>query len=199
MALDAGAATEAVVTSVPNGVWAFTLTTEDLAQTARVSSNDALIFQPSKGLIVNWRAKAVVLPTAGTEDTHMVMGVAAATNASVDAITQSAWFRLDSANANDGSITIEIDDGTVDSGAIDTGLVVTANDRWRNFRIDFTDITDVKFFVDDMRVASGTTFDLSAWTAGAQPYAGCGKLKSSANTGVGTLHIDRLTAVQHSR
>lgn len=198
VALDAGAATEAVVTSVPHGVWAFTLTTEDLAQTARVSSNDILIFQPNRGLIVNWRVKPTVLPTIGTEHSHMVIGLASATNAAVDSITQSMWFRLDSSNSNDGSIGVETDDGTTDSGLLDTGLVANTTD-WLNLRIDCTDITSVKFYVNDQRVLSSTTFNMSLWTAGAQPYAGCGKTKTSANTAVGTLQIDRLSAVQHGR
>lgn len=52
------------------------------------------------------------------------------------------------------------------TGVTDTGLDMT-DDTYRIFRIDLSDKANVKFYVDGTRVNSGTTYDLSGVTAGA--------------------------------
>ena len=59
------------------------------------------------------------------------------------------------------------------------------------FRIDFTNLYDVKFFIDGVRVATGTTFDMSNLTAGEQqmqPYFSLDKAGGLAS--LGDMNID---------
>ena len=61
------------------------------------------------------------------------------------------------------------DTGGVDNNDVATGT--TLINVQKKFRISFNAGTsDVRFFVDDDRVAAGTTFDMSNYTAGLQPY-----------------------------
>lgn len=198
-ALDTAGGTETTVTAEPNGVFSFALSNSDEVQKAGFSTGDTLILQPTKGLIVNYRFKVKVLPTTGTEKTILVMGVASAEATDPDAITNSAWFRLDSDNGSGATLTFETDDGTHETSKVSTGITLTADDRYRNARIDFTNMSDVKVYVDDIRVCSDTTFNLSSWTAAAQPLSKVLKAKSVANTGTGTLYVDRFVSVQNRR
>ena len=74
-----------------------------------------------------------------------------------------------------------------------TGVTVD-NSSWYVCRIDTTDITDVKFYVNGARVAAGTTFDMSNLTDAEgimQPYF---SLDKASGTGQGALQIDYFKA-----
>lgn len=94
------------------------------------------------------------------------MGVANASHASnADTITDSIFFHLDGGST---TINAECDDGTNETAATTTATTFTAGilqanrvEGW----IDFRDPSSVKFYLDGVRVASGTTFSVAASTA----------------------------------
>ena len=88
-----------------------------------------------------------------------------------------------------GALDVETGDTTNNNDDTTTGLTLVAG-TFNRFRIDFMDISDVKFYVDGARVASGTTFDMSNLTSAEaqfQPYI---SLDKASGTGVGTLLVD---------
>ncbi|NIO43781.1 MAG: hypothetical protein GTO41_28665, partial [Burkholderiales bacterium] len=100
-----------------------------------------------------------------------------------DAITYSAFFTADGS----GAIICEVDDNATDSSAA-SGVTATAA-QTKIYRIDFTDVTDVRFYIDGAHVATGTTFPYAATGANAilQPLVGCYK---ASGAGVGTVQCD---------
>lgn len=89
-----------------------------------------------------------------------------------------------------GLCKIFTDDTVHDNDAITTGITVVAGAQ-HIFRIDCTTPTDVKFYIDGVRVASGTTFNMNQVAAlMLQPFAICHK---ETGTGVGTLDIDKIS------
>lgn len=94
------------------------------------------------------------------------IGVANATHASnADTITDSIFFHMDGGST---TINAECDDGTNETAATTTATTFTAGSALTNRVegwIDFRDPSSVKFYLDGIRVASGTTFSVAASTA----------------------------------
>lgn len=139
------------------------------------------------GCIFETRLTVSVLPT----DTAVaVWGLVGDHNLDKDTITESVWFRLDGS----GALDVESDDTTNNNDDVSTGLTLVAG-TFYSFRIDSTDNTDVKFYVDGVRVAGGTTFDMSNLSDSEgimQPYFSLDKTGPSA--GLGTVRIDKVNA-----
>lgn len=152
------------------------------AEDAVLYHSDNRFFDVSKNLQIEFRARVSVLPT---ETGQIVMGIAGDHNLAKDSVTEHAWFKLDGS----GAVVVETNDTTNDNDDEATGVTVLTSE-WRVYRIDFSDLSDVKFFIDGSQVASGTTFDMSN-LAGAelilQPYF---SLDKDADVGVGTLLLD---------
>ena len=66
-----------------------------------------------------------------------------------------------------------------------------ASTDWHLYRIDCTDIAAVRFYIDGVHVATGTTFAYAAIGADAilQPYVAAYK---ASGTGVGTVQADNV-------
>lgn len=89
------------------------------------------------------------------------LGIANATHATdADAITESVFVHMDG-NALD--IKAESDDGTTEVAATDT-TVDAVDDTYFDVWIDARDKSNVKIYVDGVRVLSATTFAVSAAT-----------------------------------
>jgi hypothetical protein len=102
-----------------------------------------------------------------------------------DTVANHAWFRWQASAV----LLTESDDTTNNNDDTATGLT-TVVDTYGIYRIDFTDLTSVKFYVDGVRVSAATTFDMSNLSAAEkimQPYF---SLDKASGTGVGTLQID---------
>jgi hypothetical protein len=95
---------------------------------------------------------------------------------------------------NGGTINAEEDDAVTDTSA-DTGVTAVAG-TYNIFRIDATDETDIKFFIDGARVCASTTFNNASSTANSkcQPYFGCVK---TAATSQATMLIDYVKIFQN--
>lgn len=125
-----------------------------------------------------------VLDTA----TSVAIGLASARNNAIDSIAAHASIRAIGSNA----IVVETDDGTTDKDDVETGASFVSG-TYKKCVIDFTGGTeDVKFYVDGVRVAASTTFDMSEYTAGLQPYC---QLQKTADANVDSVTIDYIKIV----
>ena len=88
-----------------------------------------------------------------------------------------------------GAVLAESDDTTNNNDDISTGVTAVAG-TYNIYRIDFTNIADVLFYIDGAAVATAQTFDMSNLTDAEglmQPYF---SLDKGADAGLGTLDLD---------
>jgi hypothetical protein len=186
--VDVGNATEAIVADSANGVFKLHLAATSEAEDAVLYMYDNKNFDVGSGLIFEVRIDMGVAPGTGV---CAVFGMAGDHNLAKDSVTEHAWFRLDASMA----IKVETDDTTNDNDDVTTGVTAVAG-TYNVFRIDFTDLTDVKFYIDGARVASGTTFDMSNLTAGEQQMQPYFSLDKASGTGLGDMNIDYVKCFQ---
>jgi hypothetical protein len=94
----------------------------------------------------------------------------------------NAQFKLAGSNA----VVCESDDGTTDNDDKASGVSLVAT--YKEFVIDFTGgKSDVKFYIDGQRVASTTTFSMSAATGSLQPFV---QISKTASTNVNSVTVD---------
>lgn len=126
-----------------------------------------------------------IVATVATLDstTSIAWGLTGARNDAIDSIAQAAIFRV----IGDNSVVVETDDGTTDLDDKPTGL--TLGTAWKRFEINFAERNSTReppsvslgrksnigfYGANDLgslrRVASGTRFDMSAYTGGLQPF-----------------------------
>ncbi len=130
------------------------------AQVVTLYQNDVLPYDLALIQQVEWSAKV----SGADAVTSIVFGVASAQNDTADSVTINAWFKLAGADST-SNIVVETDDNTIDNDDKATG--VTLSTVYKKFTIDFTNgLADVRFFIDGVRVATGTTFNMSAVAAG---------------------------------
>jgi hypothetical protein len=180
--VDVGDATEAITADSANGVFKLHLAATNEAEDAVLYHGDNKTFDVGSGLIFETRVNVAV--NIGTGVTA-VFGMAGDHNLAKDSVTEHAWFRLQASNA----VLAETDDTTNDNDDIATGVTAVAG-TYNIYRIDFTDLTDVKFYIDGARVASGTTFNMSNLTAAEQQMQPYFSLDKASGTGLGDLDID---------
>ena len=186
--VDVGDATEAIVANSYCGEFLLHLhvTTEDEDAVLYMGNNKN--FDLNKGLIFETRLTVTTLPTLTAE---AVFGMCADHNLDNDTAAVSAWFKLDGS----GALLTETDDTTNDEDDTATGITLVAGE-YHIFRIDFTTLTDVKFYVDGVRVSTATTFDMSNISAAegkTQPYF---SLDKTGDAGLGDVTIDYVKIFQ---
>jgi hypothetical protein len=180
-----GAVTTAIAADSSNGLFVLALdATQAEDEDAVLYQNDNRNFDVDNGLIFETKVDVAVLPTLTAE---AVFGMCGDHNLDNDTAAESCWFKLDGS----GAVVVENDDATAGHTNDDVATGVTAVPGTYNiYRIDFTTLSDVKFFIDGARVASGTTFNMSTLTGATailQPYF---SLDKTNDLGAGTLNID---------
>lgn len=141
--------------------------------------SDVLNWDIDKLLRVEFRVKTVASLDSATS---LAFGLASARNDAIDSIAAHASFRLIGSN----SVVVESDDGVTDLDDKSTGTSLVAT--YKRFVIDFSGGTsNVKFYIDGVRVAGSTTFDMSGYTAGLQPYV---QIQKTADTNTDSVVID---------
>lgn len=158
------------------------LTSASQAQDAMVYHGDQLGCDVTNGGGFEFRARFTVLPTSGTT---VVAGLAGPHNLDKDTLANAAWFRWQGSAAT----LAESDDTTNNNDDVSTGVTAVVN-TWETYRIEFHDLTDVRFYIDGVNVATATTFDMSNLTAAEkimQPYF---SLDKASGGSVGTLQVD---------
>jgi hypothetical protein len=177
----AGAPTVVLVANSANGLVECALHATNEKEDAGLYHGDNRSFSLEQGCIFECRAKLSVLPAYVAE---IVFGLVGAWADGPDAILYSVFFTADGS----GLIYCEMDDNATDR-SVTSGVTVLATE-WHTYRIDATDIADVKFFIDGVGVALGTTFAYAATGANAilQPYLGC--YKAAAAAALGNIQVD---------
>lgn len=167
------------------GVFGLHIDLTEAEMEAGLTMGDQLNFNLDKGFIIEYGVSLKVLPTLLTEaywgvGNNYVKGTLAAAD---QGPTVHAMFMADGT----GAITIHTDDASTDNDAVATGVTVVA-EALHVYKIDFTTITNVLFYIDGVRVASGTTFSMANGTnVVVQPYM---MLYKSAGAGLGDVYID---------
>jgi hypothetical protein len=177
----AGLTTPVLTADGLNGVVGLPLDSTSEAQESGLTWGDQRTLGLNQGLVFEARVAFSVLPTTGVA---AVWGLAADKNATDDSVTENFWFRAQAS----GAILAESDDTATDNDDKATGITVVANE-YRIYRIDCTVPTDIKFYIDGVRVAASTTFTAAGASAtlAVQPYF---HIDKASGTGVGTMIVD---------
>lgn len=174
-----------LATSEDGGSMKLTLVNTSEEEIVTMYQNDVLMLD-----LANLQNIWFIAKVAGVDAvTQLVMGVASAQNDTEDSVATNAWFRMDG-TASTTAVVVETDDGTTDNNDKATGT--TLSSTYKKFLIDFTQgLTDVRFYIDGARVASTTTFDMSAVSSGTnvQPFV---QLHKASGTGVPSVTIAQI-------
>jgi hypothetical protein len=117
--------------------------------------------------------------------TMLAFGMIGDRNDAIDTIAQAAIFRVVGAD-DTTDIVVETDDGTTDNNDVATGQSLV--DAYKIFTISFAlGKADVRFFIDGQPVATGTTFDMSAYTGALQPFV---QIQKTSDANVDGVTVD---------
>lgn len=171
----------------PCGVMTMIIDADNNAEDAVIYFGDQRSIDLNEAANIEFGLAMPVLPTGGAPatGTTVVFGLAHDHNLDKDTVATHVWFRLQGA----ASILCESDDTTNDNDDVDTGIDLVAGE-YHTFRINCLEMADVKFYIDGVRVCTGTTFDMSNCTADEaimQPYI---SLDKAVQTTVGTVNLD---------
>lgn len=126
-----------------------------------------------------------------TSGTSISWGLASARNDDPTAMTALALFRMVGATSTT-DVTVETDDNVTDTAPVSTATALSTT--YKRFVIDFTGgKSNVKFYIDGVRVAASTTFTMAGYSAGLQPFIQIQKT-SSANTDAVTVDYVKIVA-----
>ena len=158
---------------VADGVYRLAHTAADELQANLLSLGGTAAISPTKEVIFEARVK-VNLNTDSAFDAdsryEVIVGMATAASAvsttagAFDGFADNVGFRLGGGNQATNSIFLESDDGTTDNDDKDSGIDFTSG-TYHTYKIDMTDISNVKFYVDGVSANNGNTFDMSAISA----------------------------------
>ena len=179
----AGAPAASMVDRV-TGVAKFVLASTGEAETFGINFADKLQLHPAKGLVVEM---GVGIDTVFTSVMRLVAGVSSAHNDTLDSAVTNAWFRLEGTGAN---WLAESDDGTTDNDDKGTGVAILITNIY-HLRLEFVSTSDVRFWLDGTRVASGTTFKTGANAV--QPEL---IIQKDSGTGIPAMLVDYVAAWQ---
>ena len=184
----AGAGAAAIVANQSNGLFRLTVSNAAGAEDAVLYHSDNRTFDVTNGVIFETKIDvSVILGSTGAGTVEGVIGMCGAHALGNDAILQNAWFKMDES----GAIVCETDDNgaPIDNDDVATGVTAVAGTP-NIYRIDFTNLANVKFFIDGVRVCTSTTFNLNALTGATamlQPYI---ELDCDADASEGQFDID---------
>ena len=170
---------------------------------AGLYGQDDKAWNVDKGLIYECRMAVAVAPTLTTEIGFGMMndsyGAASMRFLLADEIAKYAFFGFYTTSGSGLTAVIRTDDGTNASGIISTATTVVAGTH-NIYRIDFTDPTNVKFFIDGVGVAETTTFNMSAGSnLMVQPWMAVYKHDDATTSAAGTLNVDYIRMWQATR
>lgn len=178
------AGTPTYVRNASNAV--ITMTNTNEVQNLCLAHGDALSFDIDDIQRVEMRVRV----SGCTSGTEMVFGVGSARNDTTDNVTANAWFKMVGATSTT-AVVVETDDNVRDIDDVATGQ--TLSTVFKEFVIDFTGgKSNVKFYINGIRVAAGTTFNMSGYSASLQPII---QLQKAANTNTDSITIDYVRIV----
>lgn len=121
---------------------------------------------------------------------QVAFGVCSARNDAIDSIAEQACFRVVGAD-DTTAVVCESDDGSNDNNDVATGQVLI--NAYKRFVIDFSGgKSDVKFYMDNgsgalVRIAASSTFDMSNYSAGLQPFV---QIQKTSDSNTDSVVID---------
>jgi len=180
LAVDTSSAgTPTYVRDAGNAVLTLSSTSE--VQNVCLAHGDALSFDIDLIQRVEMRVKV----TGCTTGTTITWGLASARNDTPSSMTALALFQMVGATSTT-DVTVQTDDNVTDTAPVSTGVSLATT--FKRFVIDFTGGTaNVKFYIDGVRVAASTTFVMSGYTSGLQPFI---QIQKAANTNVDAITVD---------
>lgn len=149
------------------------------AQVLNLTWNDTLSLDLRQQLYFEARVK--MAQASLNSNSTLVMGFASGRNNTHGSITTHTLF----SQAGGNYMSTECDDNVTDTAAVNTG--VSFINAYKVFKIDATNTSDIKFYIDGNRVNRGTTFTMSGLTSTTryvQPYLQFQKASSAAADGV---------------
>lgn len=177
--------TVAVLADTVNGIAQCALTATSEKQDAALHMDDQLCFTIAQGAIFECRLALSTLPTGNGVASWGLWGNWA---------DGGSAYRVGFEAAGSGAITCESDDNATDTSAA-SGITVTAG-QYNIYRIDCTNQSAIKFFIDGVQVATSTTFANAASAANSKCQPHIGMYKASG-TGVGTIALDYVKVWQN--
>ena len=129
------------------GAYRMKFSNTDEAQKLTLYNGDQENIPGGKRIIFEARCRITGTFTA---DDRVCIGLASGRSATLDSIARNIWFRIEGANTN---ILVESDDSVTDIDDVDTGKDFVSG-QYHTFKIDVSDIRDIKFFVDGDRCAT---------------------------------------------
>lgn len=181
-----GTPTYATVSPSATGEVALTLAATNEVENVCLSFGDKLCFDIDN--IQRFEARVKV--SGCTSGTTIVWGLQSARNDDTDATTNNAQFKMVGATSTT-AVVVETDDGTTDLDDKATGATLATT--YKKFVIDFTGgKSDVKFYIDSVRVAASTTFTMAAATSSLQPFV---QIQKTATTNADAVTIDYVKVV----
>lgn len=177
----AGTPTYALVTPSANGEVALTMDSTSEVQNVCLDFGDKLCFDIDNIQSVEMRVKV----TGCTTGTTLAFGLQSGRNDNTDSTTNNAQFKMVGATSTT-AVVVETDDGTTDNDDVATGATLATT--YKRFYIDFTGgKSNVKFYIDNQRVAASTTFSMAAATGSLQPFV---QIQKTATTNVDAVTVD---------
>ena len=149
---------------------------------------DDCCISPTKKPI--FEARVAITTASPNAAETLIIGLVSARNDTVASIADHCMFKWTGANNN---ILIDTDDGTTDTSDQDTTSDWVSGTYYK-FKIDMSDLTDVKFFIDGERQLRSTTFDVSAMAASdyLQPIV---EIQKASGTTVPQVDIDYISVL----
>lgn len=183
-----GTVTVAAVANAVGGQVSCTLDATSEKQDAALYFGDQKSLDVTKGLVFEARAALTVLPSASG-----VQAVIGLQSNWIDGPDNASYYLQFEAAAS-GAINIRSKDG-VTTTSVASGVTVVAG-AFHVFRIDATDVTKVRFFIDGEEVtpSAGVSFAATGANAVLQPYLAAYK---PSGVGVCTVTADRVMAWQN--
>jgi hypothetical protein len=179
-----GPPTVAIVANGAAGLLECTLTSTSEKEDAALYGNDQLNWDVTKNLVFESRFAMAVLPSvAGVE---MVVGLQSAW---IDGPDNASYYLRFQANGS-GAVNCQSYDGTTTTSKA-SGVTFVAG-AFHVCRIDATNVTDIAFYIDGVRVNAVGSIAFAATGAAAvlQMYASAYK---ASGAGVGTLELDTMS------
>jgi len=166
-----------------NGEATLAFDSQSEVQNVCLFQSDVLNYDIDNLIDIELRVK---MGQAAIDATSMVaFGLSSARNDAIDTIGEQALFRVIGADSTT-NVVVESDDGTNNNDDVATGT--TLINAYKKFVISFAAGTDdVRFYIDGARVAASTTFDMSNYAAGLQPFV---QIQKTADTNTDSVVID---------
>lgn len=169
--------------STTGGVLAALAATNEAEEHA-ITFGDILPFKVSDTSYtqIEFRAKVA---SASYTNVITVMGLASAYTTTKTGLTRCAVFGL---SGSDGTkLNARTDDNTTDTNG--SNILTIVNDVWHIYRIDLSNINDIKFYVDGVKVSTANQFAMATLTTPAyfQPFF---SVQKASGTAAPTLYLD---------